>query len=275
LFIAFSVLLFNAANAQAASNRSRIEPKEITAFPGGADQPPVYGIPGGADQPPVFVIPGGADQPTVFGLDNIQVHFEVLSGNFVLTPAGADQPPKKSVTELFVMVKNIWIPRIAERSPEARYLLGNKDFMLMKSGLPLKQQAFLDAKFAGMKKGQPLRLRGEIKIIDTKLSGVNQPYIAVLKSFSGVPDRKSMKSGVSAENLCHANMRVLLGAVEMYNMDHSEMINIMDESVIKKLMSEGYLLKSFSRCPAKGKYKNSGDLSSVGVIECTTHGRPK
>lgn len=122
LFFIFSVAVLALApiNVFGKPLQREIDPSKITSFPGGADQPPVYAIPGGADQPPVFVIPGGADSPPQFGLDNILVQFEVLKVNHVSAPGGADQPSKKSVTEIFASINKFWIPSIAKNSPEAK-----------------------------------------------------------------------------------------------------------------------------------------------------------
>lgn len=46
---------------------------------------------------------------------------------------------------------------------------------------------------------------------------------------------------------CYTNMRVILGAVEMYNMDHSSMISRLNSGTIGMLQSTGYL-KSDTRC---------------------------
>ncbi len=75
---------------------------------------------------------------------------------------------------------------------------------------------------------------------------------------------------------CFANQRVLLGALEMYNMDTNEMIHHMDEGVIQALI-EGKYLKSQVTCPGDppGHYISDGDLAEKGVIKCTVHGTPE
>jgi competence protein ComGC len=67
---------------------------------------------------------------------------------------------------------------------------------------------------------------------------------------------------------CQANLRVLLGAVEMYNMDHPIMMKNLD---VEKLVKDSYL-KTAPICANKGTYVAKGDLSQDGVIECTLHG---
>ncbi len=68
---------------------------------------------------------------------------------------------------------------------------------------------------------------------------------------------------------CMANMRVLLGGVEMYNMDHVEMID--KQLDIQKLV-DGRYVKSVPLCPDGGVYSNRGDLSVDGQIQCSIHG---
>lgn len=68
---------------------------------------------------------------------------------------------------------------------------------------------------------------------------------------------------------CMANMRVLLGGVEMYNMDHAEMMG--KQLDIQKLVDERYV-KSLPLCPDGGVYSNQGDLSVDGQIQCSIHG---
>ena len=69
-------------------------------------------------------------------------------------------------------------------------------------------------------------------------------------------------------------MRVLQGALEMYNMDNNEMLHEMNDDVIELLKKEKYLKEDFF-CPYKkdpGHYHNQGDLCEDGVIYCDYHG---
>ncbi len=76
---------------------------------------------------------------------------------------------------------------------------------------------------------------------------------------------------MAREKACYANMRVLLGATEMYNMDHTETQSTLDEDFISVLI-EGKYLRSKPECPEKGKYGTIGDLNGDGVISCSVHG---
>ena len=74
---------------------------------------------------------------------------------------------------------------------------------------------------------------------------------------------------------CFTNMRLLLGALEMYNMDNDEMIHEMNEDVIEVLKRGNYLKGDDFYCPKKrepGHYHNQGDLCEDGVIYCDYHG---
>jgi len=68
---------------------------------------------------------------------------------------------------------------------------------------------------------------------------------------------------------CSANLRVILGAVEMYNLDKKDMITT--NLNLKELVKEQYL-ESEPMCPDQGKYQIQGDVSKDGRIVCTIHG---
>lgn len=106
------------------------------------------------------------------------------------------------------------------------------------------------------------------------------------------------------EKACYANMRVLLGALEMYNMDHSLFLEEMNPKVMMQLYTDGYLRSPIDGCPGDqapllnnpflqerlyvlsanlgvphlayritpgGSYGGT-NLASDGVIFCTMHG---
>ena len=84
--------------------------------------------------------------------------------------------------------------------------------------------------------------------------------------------RRSVSS--SPQKKCFSNMRFLLGAVEMYNMDNEEMLHEINEDVIE-LLKKGKYLKNDLYCPHSNKpghYHNHGDLCEDGVIYCDYHG---
>lgn len=92
--------------------------------------------------------------------------------------------------------------------------------------------------------------------------------IAVLFAIATPNFRKAREQ--SREKACYANMRVLLGAVEMYNMDNPE--HPMRNLQIQRLV-DGKYLKGRITPPTSGcRYKNNGDLSENGYIYCQLHG---
>lgn len=79
-------------------------------------------------------------------------------------------------------------------------------------------------------------------------------------------------------NACWANCRVLMGAVEMFNMDQPPeyAINELNEYNVKLLYDHGYL-KEIPKClEAKdGKFTYYGtNLASGGLVYCSIHGNP-
>ena len=81
----------------------------------------------------------------------------------------------------------------------------------------------------------------------------------------------------SRKKACYANMRLLLGAVEMYNMDHSTCIKAISQSDYSDknsiLISQKYL-RNYLVLPTENcTYYSRGDLSTVdSAIFCREHG---
>ncbi len=69
------------------------------------------------------------------------------------------------------------------------------------------------------------------------------------------------------DRFCAANLRVIQGAVEMYNMDHATM---MDELDLDELVKGSYL-RTKPSCNSGGKYYGR-NLTKNGVIRCPVHG---
>lgn len=77
------------------------------------------------------------------------------------------------------------------------------------------------------------------------------------------------------EKACYANMRVILGAIEMYNMDHTIMINeLRHEDVTSdngELIKGRYLKHQIT--PPESNCRYSGkNLTGSGLIVCDEHG---
>ena len=72
---------------------------------------------------------------------------------------------------------------------------------------------------------------------------------------------------------CFSTQRCIMGAIEMYNMDHSEMINTYDQSIRDLLVKEKYLQASFMN-DVECEFAAEGDLTGNGFIYCINHGEP-
>jgi competence protein ComGC len=73
----------------------------------------------------------------------------------------------------------------------------------------------------------------------------------------------------SREKACYANMRVLTGAVEMYNMDNPQQMRKLNMNSLLK----GKYLRHELYPPESGcRYESRGDLSGGGHIVCRLHG---
>lgn len=76
------------------------------------------------------------------------------------------------------------------------------------------------------------------------------------------------------EKACYANVRVILGAIEMYNMDHSSMkeaLSAADYQTGGPLISAQYL-KTPITPPETGCTYAGSNLSTTGRISCQIHG---
>lgn len=83
-----------------------------------------------------------------------------------------------------------------------------------------------------------------------------------------IPNFKKARESARAK-ACYSNQRVISGAVEMYNMDHVEMMTSLD---VQKLVKERYLKVVPSKPEPDCDYLSDGDLTSDGKITCKKHG---
>lgn len=80
------------------------------------------------------------------------------------------------------------------------------------------------------------------------------------------------KSRASArEKACMSNLRVIQGSIEMYNMDHNEMIKHY-ASDTEELLIKGKYLKKYSKPDYECEYTSIGNLAENGILFCTYHG---
>lgn len=69
---------------------------------------------------------------------------------------------------------------------------------------------------------------------------------------------------------CCANLRVISGAIEMYNMDNDNKMTDVDLTILSS--PEAGYLKGIPKCPDGGQYLPQGDMTTDGVPKCTIHG---
>lgn len=84
--------------------------------------------------------------------------------------------------------------------------------------------------------------------------------------------KKSNELGIKPDNkkICIMNLRKIIAAVEMYNLDHIEMMTKLE---LDKLIESGYL-KTVPKGPeSECEYISVGDLSENGHLECKKHGK--
>lgn len=71
------------------------------------------------------------------------------------------------------------------------------------------------------------------------------------------------------QKACFANIRVLQGAVEMYNMDNNTMISAtFSDGEITNLVNKKYLKAAPVKPETGCAYSASGDLAAEGVVWC-------
>ena len=75
----------------------------------------------------------------------------------------------------------------------------------------------------------------------------------------------------SFQKQCFSKQRVLIGAIEMYNIDHNEMIKTYDDDYFELLVRGKYLYSSFKN-NFECELVTEGDLTEKGFIYCVNHG---
>ncbi|GAB4269078.1 MAG: hypothetical protein Kow0029_04900 [Candidatus Rifleibacteriota bacterium] len=101
--------------------------------------------------------------------------------------------------------------------------------------------------------------------------------IAIIGILSAIAIPNFRKAREQArEKACYANMRVILGAIEMYNMDHTSMITSMgdagDPTTSTSVLVTGKYLKSPVSKPETGCSYEGSALDGTGLISCVIHG---
>ena len=71
---------------------------------------------------------------------------------------------------------------------------------------------------------------------------------------------------------CASNIRIIQGAVEMYNMDSKISMKHLDNDSMKELIKGKYLKEEPEKPETSCEYKNFGNLADDGFVFCKYHG---
>ena len=116
-------------------------------------------------------------------------------------------------------------------------------------------------------KGNNLSITTEANVLNiiTGITGGFASAYAMSRRQSGgnPPFNRDIKA------ICHSNIRVLSGGVEMYNMDHSTMMSTLN---IDTLIKEKYIKYPPQTPDPECEYYSEGDLAKDGFIACKKHG---
>jgi competence protein ComGC len=78
--------------------------------------------------------------------------------------------------------------------------------------------------------------------------------------------------------LCRANMMIMQGCIELYNMDHRDMIETPTFEMFKEggiMRQKKYLKEGIKPASEKCKYLFKGNFAKDGTISCEFHGTVK
>ena len=117
-------------------------------------------------------------------------------------------------------------------------------------------------------------IEGEkLYIFNTLKKAENKPeLLSGLEKFEDKSEKEVSKR--SAEASCKANQRVLLGAIEMYMMDHEEApTNLDSAAILNKLVTDQYL-KAAPVCDRKGTYSISFVDKDDFTVSCSCGASP-
>ena len=78
--------------------------------------------------------------------------------------------------------------------------------------------------------------------------------------------------GYAPQKECFSNIRVISGAIEMYNMDNEVMMKELNEENANLLIEGNYLRKMPKGSKPLCRYRSSGDLTADGIVYCEYHG---
>ena len=116
-----------------------------------------------------------------------------------------------------------------------------------------------------------------IKFLNNAKDGLNKLILLLVLFFyclfntvsNGNPQFHRFRRAYSRQKACYSNIRVIQGAVEMYNMDSLTMMETLDQT----LLEEGRYLKDIIEGPEKDcEYISEGNLADEGYVYCYQHG---
>ena len=98
--------------------------------------------------------------------------------------------------------------------------------------------------------------------------------IAIIGILAAMAIPNFQKARASArQKSCYSNIRIISGAIEMYNMDVPTMMLNCNDGNQDILVSGGYLKKKLVSEPERScSYADTGDLTGTGIVTCTYHG---
>ncbi|MBI3038600.1 hypothetical protein HYY75_06040 [bacterium] len=111
-------------------------------------------------------------------------------------------------------------------------------------------------------------------ISDVFVWGIVLFFIGGVVLYCSIPNFCYKKREQPREKACYAYLRVILGAIEMYNMDNSLMkTSLVDSDTQTGLLLQGnYLKRPIPRIEKGCAFSSTGDLTTSGYISCSVHG---
>ncbi len=158
------------------------------------------------------------------------------------------------------------------QSPLARLILASAETGKSLTLIPAYKK-WANVSAAELQNWEPLMQHlGQVEQPWNQNRGRNLDLYSIFTGISAIRETlqtdASLTSGAPAiDRACQANQRVILGAVEMYNMDHQTMMETLDLDVLVK---DGYL-KTRPACRS-GKEYYGKNLTGNGRIRCPSHG---
>ena len=95
--------------------------------------------------------------------------------------------------------------------------------------------------------------------------------IVLVTAAIAIPNFKKARAR-ARQKACFANIRVITGGVELYNLDSKTKDDMMKELDLKLLVRKGYVKNSMPLPDPQCSYSSKGDLTDDGVVYCKYHG---